>query len=134
MKILRISAKGFKNCADGFYMDFIAKSKKTSEDKEYELLEIDDELFVYNTVGIVGKNASGKTSALELLDWCYDILSSFRLSGKGAIIRACLWRSFFMRKAISISTASSWRIQRRWKTGRFLRTSSYSGNSTIKQG
>lgn len=28
MKILRISAKGFKNCADGFYMDFIAKSKK----------------------------------------------------------------------------------------------------------
>ncbi len=83
MKILRISAKGFKNCADGFYMDFIAKSKKTSEDKEYELLEIDDELFVYSTVGIVGKNASGKTSALELLDWCYDILSSFRLSGKG---------------------------------------------------
>lgn len=39
-------------------------------------------LHVYSTVGIVGKNASGKTSALELLDWCYDILSTFRLSGK----------------------------------------------------
>lgn len=82
MKLLSVKANGFKNCADGFCLDFIAKSKKTSEDKEYELLEIDDELFVYSTVGIVGKNASGKTSALNLLDWCYDILSTFRLGGK----------------------------------------------------
>lgn len=82
MKILRIEAKGFKNCADDFAIDFIAKSKKTSEDKEYELLEVDEDLYVYSTVGIVGKNASGKTSTLALLDWCYDILSTFRLDGK----------------------------------------------------
>lgn len=82
MKLLGVKATGFKNCCDGFCMDFIAKSKKTSEDKEYELLEIDEGLYAYGTVGIVGKNASGKTSALELLDWCYDILSTFRLSGK----------------------------------------------------
>ena len=82
MKLLRVKSKGFKNCADDFAIDMIAKSKKTSEDKEYELLEIDDGLYVYNTVGIVGKNASGKTSALEMLDWCYDILGTFRLSGK----------------------------------------------------
>ena len=36
MKILRVETKGFKNCADDFAIDFIAKSKKTSEDKEYE--------------------------------------------------------------------------------------------------
>lgn len=84
MKILGIKAKGFKNCADDFEMEFIAKSKKTSEDKEYELLEIDEELYVYSTIGVVGKNASGKTSVLELLDWCYDILSTFRLSGKNS--------------------------------------------------
>lgn len=82
MKLLRVRANGFKNCADGFMIDLLAKSKKTSEDKEYELLEIDEDLYVYSTVGIVGKNASGKTSALELLDWCYDILSTFRLGGK----------------------------------------------------
>lgn len=82
MKLLRVRANGFRNCADGFEIDLLAKSKKTSEDKEYELLEIDEELYVYSTVGIVGKNASGKTSALELLDWCYDILSTFRLSEK----------------------------------------------------
>lgn len=82
MKILKVSANGFKNCNDGFSIDMVAKSKKTSEDKEYELLEIDDGLYVYSTIGIVGKNASGKTSSLELLDWCYDILSTFRLDGK----------------------------------------------------
>ena len=82
MKLLKVKAKGFKNCADDFSIDMVAKSKKTSEDKEYELNEIDEGLFVYNTVGVVGKNASGKSSALELLDWCYDILSAFRLLGK----------------------------------------------------
>lgn len=82
MKLLRVRADGFRNCINGFGIDMLARSKKTSEDKEYELLEIDEDLYVYNTVGIVGKNASGKTSVLELLDWCYDILSTFRLSGK----------------------------------------------------
>ncbi|MGN0505052.1 MAG: ATP/GTP-binding protein [Lachnospiraceae bacterium] len=82
MKLLRVKAKGFKNCTDDFCIDMIAKSKKTSEDKEYELIEIDEGLFVYNTLGVIGKNASGKSSTLELLDWCYDILSTFRLAGK----------------------------------------------------
>lgn len=82
MKLLRVKTKGFRNCADDFGIDMIARSKKTSEDKEYELLEIDDGLYVYNTVGIVGKNASGKSTTLEILDWCYDILSTFRVERK----------------------------------------------------
>lgn len=83
MKLLRVKAKGFKNCVDDFCIDMVAKSKKTSEDIEYELNEIDEGLYVYSTVGIVGKNASGKSSALQLLDWCYDILSTFSLFDKG---------------------------------------------------
>lgn len=91
MKLLRVKARGFRNCVDDFCIDFIAKSKKTSEDKEYELLEIAEGLYVYSTVGIVGKNSSGKTSALELLDWCYDILSTFRLGGK-----KCSYKGIFL--------------------------------------
>jgi len=87
MKLLRVKAKGFKNCVDDFEIDFVARSKRTSEDKEYELLEIDEDLYVYNTIGIIGKNASGKSTTLELLDWCYDILGNFRLSGKGGEYR-----------------------------------------------
>jgi len=82
MKLLCVKAKNFKNCKDDFTIDFVAKSKKTSEDKEYELQEIATDLFVYNTVAFVGKNASGKTSAVDLLDVCYSILSNFRVEEK----------------------------------------------------
>lgn len=82
MKLLRVKASHFKNCKDDFTIDFIAQSKKTTEDKEYELQEIADSLFVYNTAAFIGKNASGKTTAIELLDCCYSILSDFRLEGK----------------------------------------------------
>lgn len=82
MKLLRVKAENFKNCEDGFRIDLVAKSRKTSEDKEYELQEIAPDLHVYNTMAFVGKNASGKTSAIELLDACYSILGDFRLEGK----------------------------------------------------
>ena len=79
MKLLRVKASGFKNCEDDTIIDFVAKSKKTAEDKEYELQEIASDLYTYNTMAFIGKNASGKTSAIELLDCCYSILSNFRL-------------------------------------------------------
>lgn len=82
MKLLKVSAYNFKNCADNVTIDFIARSKKTSEDKLYELQKIDEDLYVYNTMAFVGKNASGKTTALELLDCCYSILGDFRLENK----------------------------------------------------
>ena len=82
MKLLRVSASHFKNCQDNFTIDLVAKSKKTAEDKEYELQEVAEELFVYSTAAFVGRNASGKTTAAELLDCCYTILGEFRLENK----------------------------------------------------
>lgn len=82
MKLLHVKANHFKNCASRFEIDLVARSKKTAEDKEYELQEIADELYVYNTMAFVGKNASGKTTAVELLDACYSILGDFRLESK----------------------------------------------------
>lgn len=82
MKLLKVTANGFKNCRDGFTIDLVAKSKKTAEDKEYELQKIADGLYTFNTIAFVGKNASGKTTAMELLDCCYSILGDFRLEGK----------------------------------------------------
>lgn len=79
MKILRVKATHFKNCEDGYMIDLLAKSKKTAIDKEYELQEIAEGLFTFNTVVIAGKNASGKTSALELLDLAYDIIGTYRV-------------------------------------------------------
>ena len=82
MKLLRVKANNFKNCCDGFTIDFVPISRKTAEDKEYELQEIAPELYVYSTAAFVGKNASGKTSAMDLLDCCYSILGDFRLEDK----------------------------------------------------
>lgn len=79
MKLLRVKATNFKACADDYTIDLIAHSKKTSEDRLYELQEVAPNLFTFNTAAIAGKNASGKSSALELLDWAYAILGDFRL-------------------------------------------------------
>lgn len=81
MKLLRVKANHFKNCCDDYTIDLVAKSRKTAEDKEYELQEIAPGLFVYSTMAFIGKNASGKSTAIELLDCCYSILGDFRLEG-----------------------------------------------------
>lgn len=47
-----------------------------------ELQKITEGLYVYSIGAFVGKNASGKTTALELLDCCYDILGKFSLENK----------------------------------------------------
>ena len=82
MKLLRVKASNFKNCCEDFTIDLTPKARKSSEDKEYELQEIAPELFTFNTEVFIGKNASGKTTAIELLDCVYSILGDFRLEGK----------------------------------------------------
>ncbi len=82
MKLLRVKANHFKNCEDGFTIDLVARSKKTAEDKEYELQEVAPELYVFSTMAFIGKNASGKTTAMDLLEASYSILGEFRLEDK----------------------------------------------------
>ena len=50
MKLLRVTASHFKNACDHFSIDLLAKSRKTAEDKEYELQEIADGLFISRRV------------------------------------------------------------------------------------
>ena len=82
MKLLRVTAKNFRNCKDNFSIDFVKKSNKNDEDLIYELQEIAPDLYTFNTIAFIGKNASGKTTAIELLFSCYSILGSFHLSNK----------------------------------------------------
>ena len=79
MKLLRVVANNFKLCEDNFTIDFVPKANKTSDDKEFELHEIAEGLYTFTTVGIIGKNASGKTMTVELLSIIYDIFSNFRI-------------------------------------------------------
>ncbi|MBR5677055.1 MAG: hypothetical protein IKX20_02840 [Paludibacteraceae bacterium] len=79
MKPFRVKASHFKNCCDGFKIDLTSKSMKMVEDIEYELWEIAPNLHVFNTAAFIGKNASCKTTAVDLLDCAYSILEDFLL-------------------------------------------------------
>lgn len=80
MKLLKITANNYKLCEKNFTISFVPISRKTEEDKENELLEIDDDLYVFNTLAFVGKNASGKTMTVRLLSIVYDLLSNFKIT------------------------------------------------------
>ena len=58
MKLLRVKASNFKNCQDDTVIDLVAKSKKTTEDKEYELQEIAEGLYVYSIGAFIGIKGS----------------------------------------------------------------------------
>ena len=79
MKLLRIKVNNYRNCEENLEISFLPISKKTEEDKTYELNLIDDELYLLNTTAIIGKNASGKTSIIHLIKNVYQILGSFQL-------------------------------------------------------
>ena len=80
MELLKVVADGFKLCDKDFTISFVPTATKTSDDKEFELQEIAEDLFVFSTLGIIGKNASGKTNAVELLSIVYDIFSNYRIN------------------------------------------------------
>lgn len=80
MKLLKIIANNYKICEEDFTISFVPSGNKTSIDKEFELLKVDEDLYTFSTLGVIGKNASGKTMTLELLAIIYDIFSHFRIN------------------------------------------------------
>lgn len=87
MKLLKIVANNFKLCENNFTISFVPTGNKTLADKEFELKEIAEDLYVFNTLGIIGKNASGKTTTVELLAIIYDIFSNYRIKSTEKIFR-----------------------------------------------
>lgn len=87
MKLIRVVANNFKLCEKDFTISFLPIGNKNSDDKEFELQEIAEDLFVFNTLGIIGKNASGKTTAVELLSIVYDIFSNYRINNSKNIFK-----------------------------------------------
>ena len=87
MKLLKIVANNFKLCEDNFTISFVPCGNKSLDDKEFELQEIDENLYTFNTLGIIGKNASGKTTTVELLSIVYDIFSNYRIKNSIPIFK-----------------------------------------------
>lgn len=87
MKLLKVDVKNFKRIGKDFSFSFIPIGNKTLYDKEFELEEIAENLFRFRTIGVIGKNASGKTTTVELLSIVYDILANFSYNDTYEILK-----------------------------------------------
>lgn len=80
MRLLKVKAKNFRKCKDEIVIDFVPMYKKSEVDKTYELNEIDEKLYSFVSTAIIGKNASGKTSVIDLINISYKLIENFRLT------------------------------------------------------
>lgn len=87
MKILNIKVSGYKLLKDNFEIDLTTISRVTSIDKESEIIELDDGLYIPTTTVFTGRNASGKSSVLTLLDLAYDLLRTGRVKYNKLLFR-----------------------------------------------
>lgn len=71
MRILKIEYKNIGLFEDGFIVDFIARDKVTDMNNVYKY---HSSFCTQNTIAFIGANASGKTSALHLLNMAFDIV------------------------------------------------------------
>ena len=71
MRILRIAFENIELFEKGFEIDFVARDRVTDENYVYNY---QGDFNTQNTLAIIGPNASGKTSALRLLDMAFDIV------------------------------------------------------------
>lgn len=94
MKILKVIANNYKNCEKDLTINFVPTAQKSVTDKEFELLEIDEGLYTFSTIGVIGKNASGKTTVVELLSIVYDILAFCKLDKDSSYALKCLEGTF----------------------------------------
>lgn len=78
LKLLNIKVNGYKLLEDNFTFDFLTRTKVFEADLEKEVLKIDNVLYSFRTLAIVGGNSSGKSTVLALILKTIDFLSSGR--------------------------------------------------------
>ncbi len=79
MKILKIKVTGFKLLEDNFEIDFLNKARVSASDKEDEIIELYDNLYIPTTTVFTGKNSSGKSTVLSLLEFVNELVSNGRI-------------------------------------------------------
>ena len=79
IKLLKVKVSGFMLLDDGFTIDFLNKSKVTEEDKEREVVELKEKLYIPTTTVFTGRNSSGKSTVFQLLKTIHSILLYGRL-------------------------------------------------------
>jgi len=80
MKILAIRVSGYKKLKDNFEINFLNKAKVMDIHKDSgEVLELGNKLYFPTVTAITGKNSSGKSTVLSLIEMCHDLLFEGRI-------------------------------------------------------
>lgn len=80
MKILKVEVSGYKLLKDHFMLDFLNKARVNVNDQEDEIIEILDNLHMPTTTVFTGKNSSGKSTVLSLLEFVAELLYKGRIT------------------------------------------------------
>jgi AAA15 family ATPase/GTPase len=79
MKILKIKVSGYKLLEDNFELNFLNKARVNINDKEDEIIELLDNLYMPTATVFTGKNSSGKSTVLSLLEFVNELLYKGRI-------------------------------------------------------
>lgn len=71
MRILKIEFENIGLFENGFMVDFVARDRVT--DKNY-VYNYDNNFHTLNTLALIGANATGKTSALQLVSMAFEVV------------------------------------------------------------
>lgn len=77
LHLLKIKVSGYKMLCDNFVIDFTTKAKVTN-DLESEVYEIAKNLYAFSIITYTGSNASGKTTAVNLINNCLKLIQTGR--------------------------------------------------------
>src|SRR5574344_1859581 len=76
MKIIGLKVTGYRMLDDNFSLDLRAREKVIGNDECLNTISIVKNVNMPTTTAFVGKNASGKSSVLDLIDMAYHIFDT----------------------------------------------------------
>ena len=80
MKILSIRVPlGYKMLSKNFDINFMTKTRVNKDMPGDELLKLENNFYYPIETVFIGKNSSGKTSVLELIDIAYEFIETGRI-------------------------------------------------------
>lgn len=86
MKLLKLKVtSGYKMLSENFEINFLTKTRVDKDVPNTDLIELEDDFYYPIETIFIGKNSSGKTTTMELLELVYDFFRTGRISSANFI-------------------------------------------------
>ncbi len=78
LHLLRIKVSGYRMLSDGTELVLLNHTKVRDEDFDHQIWQLDDHLYTFKTMALVGANSSGKSTVLSLISKVLEFLGTGR--------------------------------------------------------